>query len=82
MDMDRFRAAVRRVWAEQYFQEKTASAPAVSAVELANKLAAKRLDDVEHELAHEDLAAARRSGHPQQLRRARESVAVFGKKTP
>lgn len=38
MDLDKFHAAVSRVRAEQFFQQKTASAPAVSAVELASTL--------------------------------------------
>ena len=45
MDMDRFHAAVSRIRAEQFFQEKAASAPAVSAVQLVNVARAGAVED-------------------------------------
>lgn len=53
MDFDKFHAAVRQVRAEQYFQEKAASAPAVSPIALANLArAGEAVDQVLMKLAH------------------------------
>ncbi len=45
MDLDKFHSAVRQVRAEQFFLEKAASAPAVSAVQLANLARAGEAQD-------------------------------------
>lgn len=53
MDRAPFIAAVGRVRAEQFFQEKAASAPAISAVQLANLAHASEASDLELlKLAH------------------------------
>ena len=53
MDMDRFTAAVGRIRAEQILREKTASAPAVSAVQLISLGRASAAEDPELlKLAH------------------------------
>jgi hypothetical protein len=47
MDLEIFRAEVRRVRAEQFFTEKTASAPGVSAVAVAGLARASEAEDPE-----------------------------------
>jgi hypothetical protein len=47
MDREPFNAAVSRIRAEQFFQEKAASAPAVSAVKIANLARAGEVEDPE-----------------------------------